>query len=109
MNIVNDIQSKSLNRYPELEKIWNESHDTPHYQAPHSVSGWVSEFYQSKPHEKLASWADSFQQDHGVNVWATEFEQISILSTHHFLNTEIHILLRILDGSILLIILLQQL
>lgn len=47
-----------------------------------SVFG-VSEFYHSKPHEKLASWADSFQLDHGVNVWATGFEQVNILSTYH--------------------------
>lgn len=84
MNIDNDIQSKSLNRYPELEKIWNESRGTPYYQAPHSVDGWVSEFYQCKPHEKLEPWADSFQQDHGVNGWATEFEQVTILSIYPF-------------------------
>ncbi|PHT35472.1 Peroxisome biogenesis protein 5 [Capsicum baccatum] len=60
-------------RYPELEEYWNES--LAMKPAPHVADGWINEFSQNRVgHADPNSWVQSFEQQHGANGWASEFE-----------------------------------
>lgn len=60
-------------RLVELEDYWNESQSA---KPVHQVSdGWVAEFRKHKMETHPSSWVHSFEQQHGVNGWASEFEQ----------------------------------
>lgn len=76
LDIDSDLQIKGPlhGRYPELEEYWTESQGMLRPQ-PHAADKWVSEFSHHGPHGDPESWADSFQQQHGANGWASEFEQ----------------------------------
>ncbi|CAH9107749.1 unnamed protein product [Cuscuta epithymum] len=57
---------------PELEDYWNESQGA---KPVHQVAdGWVTEFGEHRMEADPSSWVHSFQQQHGVNGWASEFE-----------------------------------
>ncbi|PHT69526.1 Peroxisome biogenesis protein 5 [Capsicum annuum] len=60
-------------RYPELEEYWNES--LAMKPALHVADGWINEFSQNRVgHADPNSWVQSFEQQHGANGWASEFE-----------------------------------
>lgn len=60
-------------RYPELEEYWNES--LAMKPAPHVADGWINEFSQNRVgHADPNAWVQSFEQQHGANGWASEFE-----------------------------------
>lgn len=43
----------------------------------HPADNWAAEFNQhGMDHGGPDSWVQSFEQQHGVNGWATEFEQV---------------------------------
>ncbi|XP_068642693.1 peroxisome biogenesis protein 5-like [Aristolochia californica] len=60
---------------PENEEYWNETQGAVQPAAPHAVDHWITEYNQHGPHENADSWAEAFQQQHGANGWASEFEQ----------------------------------
>ncbi|KAK4344471.1 hypothetical protein RND71_034647 [Anisodus tanguticus] len=60
-------------RYPELEEYWNES--LAMKPAPQVADGWINEFAQNRVgHGDPNAWVQSFEQQHGANGWASEFE-----------------------------------
>ncbi|KAI5674604.1 hypothetical protein M9H77_14968 [Catharanthus roseus] len=60
-------------RFRELEEYWNESQAMK--PVPHPADGWVSEFTQYPiGRGDPSSWVRSFEQEHGANGWASEFE-----------------------------------
>lgn len=62
-------------RYPELEEYWNES--LAMKPVPHVADGWINEFAQNRVgHADPNAWAQSFEQQHGANGWASEFEHV---------------------------------
>ncbi|XP_043700533.1 peroxisome biogenesis protein 5 isoform X1 [Telopea speciosissima] len=78
LDIDNDLRAKGPLpvRFQELEEYWNESQRTTRPGAPHAVDGWVSEYGQYRTaHGDPEAWARSFEQQHGANGWASEFEQ----------------------------------
>lgn len=63
-------------RFRELEEYWNESQAMK--PVPHPADGWVSEFTQYPiGRGDPSSWVRSFEQEHGANGWASEFEHVS--------------------------------
>ncbi|XP_077223215.1 peroxisome biogenesis protein 5-like [Tasmannia lanceolata] len=76
LDIDNDLRIKGplRGRYPELEEYWNESQGSINSGA-HGEDRWVAEYRQHGPHGDPESWADSFEQQHGANGWASQFEQ----------------------------------
>lgn len=66
-------------RLRELEDYWNESQGNQRLGA-HPADGWITEFSQNRErHDNPDSWANSFEQQHGVNGWASEFEHVRSL------------------------------
>ncbi|KAL1195231.1 Peroxisome biogenesis protein 5 [Cardamine amara subsp. amara] len=62
-------------RFQELDNYWNESQAVVK-PGLHPADNWAAEFNQHGiDHGGPDSWVQSFEQQHGVNGWATEFEQ----------------------------------
>ncbi|OAY75051.1 Peroxisome biogenesis protein 5 [Ananas comosus] len=61
--------------HSELEGYWNESQGAMIPRMPNPVDGWITEFSQQRENDNPAAWANSFEQMHGANGWASEFEQ----------------------------------
>jgi peroxin-5 len=71
-------------RFQELEDYWNES-QAAWRPGPPQVDRWVTEFSQHRiDHGDPNVWAHSFEQQHGANGWASEFEQVLRDYTHQF-------------------------
>ncbi|KAJ6967259.1 peroxisome biogenesis protein 5-like [Populus alba x Populus x berolinensis] len=67
-------------RFQELEDYWNES-QAARRPGPPQADGWVTEFRQHRiDHCDPNVWAHSFEQQHGSNGWASEFEQEKLIS-----------------------------
>lgn len=63
-------------RFRELDDYWNESQAVMKPNL-HPADNWAAEFNQhGMDHGGPDSWVQSFEQQHGVNGWATEFEQV---------------------------------
>lgn len=63
-------------RFRELEDYWNESQSMCN-TGPHPADGWVAEYGQHRAaHGDPDAWAHSFEQQHGANGWASEFERV---------------------------------
>lgn len=63
-------------RFRELDDYWNESQAIVK-PGLHPAENWANEFNQhGMDHGGPDSWVQSFEQQHGVNGWATEFEQV---------------------------------
>ncbi|KAL6999002.1 Peroxisomal membrane signal receptor PTS1 [Sarracenia purpurea var. burkii] len=77
LDIDNNIQAKGPQhgRFRELEEYWNESQGMLR-PGPQAADGWVAEYAQHRVEPvNPGAWAQSFDQQHGVNGWASEFEQ----------------------------------
>ncbi|KAF8107519.1 hypothetical protein N665_0120s0043 [Sinapis alba] len=77
LDIDDGIQARSHipGRFRELDDYWNESQAVMK-PGLHPADSWANEFNQhGMDHGGPDSWAQSFEQQHGVNGWATEFEQ----------------------------------
>uniref|UniRef100_A0A1J3K678 Peroxisome biogenesis protein 5 n=1 Tax=Noccaea caerulescens TaxID=107243 RepID=A0A1J3K678_NOCCA len=62
-------------RFRELDDYWNESQAVMKPNL-HPGDNWASEFNQlGMDHGGPDAWVQSFEQQHGANGWATEFEQ----------------------------------
>ncbi|XP_008806178.1 peroxisome biogenesis protein 5-like isoform X1 [Phoenix dactylifera] len=61
--------------FRELEEYWNESQGAMKSGMPNSADRWVTEFNQPREIADPEAWAHSFEQLHGANGWASEFEQ----------------------------------
>lgn len=61
--------------YPELEEYWIESQGALRSGTSNSADKWASEYAQSGHPE---SWVQSFEEQHGINGWASEFEQVIV-------------------------------
>lgn len=76
LEIDNDIRAPgpAFKRYQELEKYFHETHGTR--PGPNPADGWVAEFAQHPVgHGDPSTWVQSFEQEHGSNGWASEFER----------------------------------
>lgn len=63
-------------RFRELEDYWNESQGNLRLGA-HATDGWIAEYSQHREkHDNPDSWANSFEQQYGVNGWVSEFERV---------------------------------
>lgn len=63
-------------RFRELDEYWNESQAVMK-PGLHPADSWAAEFNQrGMDHGGPDAWVQSFEQQHGVNGWATEFEQV---------------------------------
>ena len=63
-------------RHRELEDYWNESQGILK-PGPPAADGWVAEFNQQRmEHGDGDAWAHSYEQQHGANGWASEFEKV---------------------------------
>ncbi|MCI29557.1 peroxisome biogenesis protein 5-like, partial [Trifolium medium] len=59
-------------RFRELDDYWNESQGNQIHGA-HAADGWISEFSQNRErYDNPDAWANSFEQQHGVNGWVSE-------------------------------------
>lgn len=66
-------------RFRELDDYWNESQGNPRHDA-HAADGWITEYSQNRErHDNPDAWANSFEQQYGVNGWASEFEHVRSL------------------------------
>ncbi|CAH8301422.1 unnamed protein product [Eruca vesicaria subsp. sativa] len=62
-------------RFRELDNYWNESQAVTK-PGLHPADSWADESNQhGMDHGGPDGWVQSFEQQHGVNGWATEFEQ----------------------------------
>lgn len=69
----NRVPGPAFKRYQELQKYWNESQGMR--PGPNPADGWVAEFAQHPVgHGDPSTWVQSFEQEHGANGWASEFE-----------------------------------
>ncbi|PIA58280.1 hypothetical protein AQUCO_00500307v1 [Aquilegia coerulea] len=78
LEIDNEFRAKGSvpGQYRELEGYWNESQGNLIPGGPHVTDGWVTEYNQNvAARGNPESWAHSFEQQHGANGWASEFEQ----------------------------------
>lgn len=63
-------------RFRELEDYWSESQGILK-PGPPAADGWVTEFNQQRmEHGDGDAWAHSYEQQHGANGWASEFEKV---------------------------------
>ncbi|CAM8984924.1 unnamed protein product [Rhodiola kirilowii] len=76
LDIDNDMRMKgpTRGRFQELNEYWNESQGAMN-RGPFPSDRWVSEFQQQRPVGDPDAWAQAFEQQHGANGWASEFEQ----------------------------------
>ncbi|KAL5737208.1 hypothetical protein ACOSP7_029969 [Xanthoceras sorbifolium] len=77
LEIDNDARVKGPmpGRFRELEDYWNESQGMVRPGAP-AGDGWITEYSQHRAaHGDPDAWAHSFEQQHGANGWASEFEK----------------------------------
>lgn len=59
-----------------LEDYWNESQSVMKMNS-HAMDGWVCEYSQRHAeHDDPDAWAHSYEQQHGANGWASEFEKV---------------------------------
>lgn len=71
-------------RFRELDDYWNESQALVK-PGMNPGESWAAEFNQhGMDHGGPDSWVNSFEQQHGVNGWATEFAQV-VASTNNYL------------------------
>ncbi|CAI0540820.1 unnamed protein product [Linum tenue] len=62
-------------KFNELENYWNESQGAAR-PGPQAADGWAKEFtYNRVDYGDPNPWVNSFEQQHGTNGWASEFEQ----------------------------------
>lgn len=62
-------------RSQEMENVWNDSQNMQN--GPHSSDGWIAEYDQHRVQRGDPNvWAQSFEQQHGANGWASEFENV---------------------------------
>ncbi|XP_038972790.1 peroxisome biogenesis protein 5-like [Phoenix dactylifera] len=61
--------------FPELEEHWNKSQSALKSGMPNSADRWVTEFNQQREHGDPEAWAYSFEELHGADGWASEFEK----------------------------------
>lgn len=74
-------------RHQELEGYWNESQAMPR-PGPPAVDGWITEFNQQRAVQgDPDAWAHSFEQQHGANGWASEFERVCFFSVVYLCDT----------------------
>lgn len=63
-------------RFRELDDYWNESQAVMK-PGLHPADSWAAEFNpHGMDHGGPDAWVQSFEHQHGVNGWATEFEQV---------------------------------
>lgn len=77
LDIDSDVRGKGPlpGRFRELEDYWNESQGMMK-PGPHVGDAWAVEFNQHRgEHSGPDAWVNSFEQQHGANGWASEFEQ----------------------------------
>ncbi|KAL5729687.1 Peroxisomal membrane signal receptor PTS1 [Ranunculus cassubicifolius] len=78
LEIDNDFRNKgpAPGRYRELEEYWNESQGAQRPGDPLTSNGWLAEYNQHVASRgNPDTWAQSFEQQHGANGWASEFDQ----------------------------------
>nr|DAD29004.1 TPA_asm: hypothetical protein HUJ06_030472 [Nelumbo nucifera] len=78
LDIDYDLRAKGplAGKFRELEEYWNESQHAVRPGPSHTADRWVSEYGQQRPeHGDPETWAHSFERQHGINGWASEFEQ----------------------------------
>ncbi|XP_061375213.1 peroxisome biogenesis protein 5 [Gastrolobium bilobum] len=74
-------------RFRELEDYWNESQGNTRLGARAS-DGWIAEYGQHREkHDNPDSWANSFEQQYGVNGWVSEFEHSQLSSVDQMRGT----------------------
>lgn len=55
--------------------------------GPHAGDGWVTEFTQHRVgNGDPNAWAHSFEQQHGANGWASEFDHVRKKNCLYYLN-----------------------
>jgi peroxin-5 len=67
-------------QFREMEEYWNESQGgliRPPGMVNHADK-WITEFNQQRNNDNPDAWAQSFEQQHGANGWASEFEQVRL-------------------------------
>lgn len=76
LDIDSEIQAGPLpGKHWEMEKYWNESQGTLK-DTVHPEGKWISEYRQHEAeHAHPNGWVHSFEQQHGANGWASEFER----------------------------------
>ncbi|XP_074584433.1 peroxisome biogenesis protein 5 [Curcuma longa] len=63
-------------QFRELEEYWTETQGSLRSGMPNfAADKWASEFAQQRASGDPETWAHSFEQQHGINGWASEFEQ----------------------------------
>ncbi|KAL1815009.1 hypothetical protein ACET3Z_017583 [Daucus carota] len=75
LDIETDVQARRgpPGRFQELEDVWNDSQNL--HNGPRSADGWIAEYDQHRVQRGNPNdWAHSFEQLHGANNWASEFE-----------------------------------
>ncbi|CAN1354028.1 Peroxisome biogenesis protein 5 [Linum perenne] len=78
LDIDNQVRANGppASRFQELDNYWNESQVAIRPGPPHAADGWITEFNHNRvDHGDPSAWVHSFQQQHGANGWASEFEQ----------------------------------
>lgn len=77
LDIETDVQARRgpPGRFQELEDVWNDSQNL--HNGPRSADGWIAEYDQHRVQRGNPNdWAHSFEQLHGANNWASEFENV---------------------------------
>lgn len=84
LDIDSDQRMKGYPRghFPELEEYWTESQGPMRPGMPPAANQWVTEFRQQQNINNPEAWANSFQQMHGSNGWASEFAQEQLQLTN---------------------------
>lgn len=79
------LKSPMRGSFPELEEYWTESQGALRSRMPNSANKWASEFAHQRESDHPETWVQSFEQQHGINGWASEFEQVIISIEHKIL------------------------
>ncbi|KAL8147024.1 hypothetical protein AgCh_004658 [Apium graveolens] len=75
LDIDTDVQARVTppGRSQEMENVWNDSQSMQN--GPRDADGWIAEYDQHRVQKGDPNvWAQSFEQLHGANGWASEFE-----------------------------------
>lgn len=75
LDIDTDVQARAgpRGRSQEMENVWNDSQNMQN--GPGGADGWIAEYDQHRVQRGDPNvWAQSFEQLHGANGWASEFE-----------------------------------